>query len=64
MSVTARGRIVPPILSSPTGIVVDECPFCKKTHKHSLSSEDGAVTRPRAADCGQGEYVIDTRSAP
>lgn len=37
-------------------IVVDKCPYCDKTHYHSLGdSRDDLV---RLADCFRGEYKI------
>ena len=36
-------------------IVVDECPYCKKTHHHSPAEEDSGQ---RMADCFIGEYIL------
>lgn len=36
-------------------IVVNDCPFCHRTHYHSLPVGNGQ----RMADCFQGEYVFD-----
>lgn len=36
-------------------IVVDSCPYCEKTHYHSLGYEDSFV---RLAHCLIGEYKI------
>lgn len=36
-------------------IVVDDCPFCHHTHYHNPPVGEGQ----RAADCYQGEYILD-----
>lgn len=36
-------------------IVVDDCPYCHKTHYHGFPIGDGQ----RMADCFQGEYILD-----
>ncbi len=36
-------------------IIVDNCPYCGKTHYHSPGGDDGQ----RMADCGKGEYILD-----
>lgn len=56
----AQGRIVPPLFSQrSSGIVVDDCPYCHRQHRHSLASDEypGAVIQ-RQADCFRGEYRI------
>lgn len=41
-------------------IVVDDCPFCHKTHYHMLPEGDGQ----RLADCFRGEYILDFTDEP
>lgn len=36
-------------------IVVDECPYCHKTHHHNEPVGNGR----RMADCFRSEYVLD-----
>lgn len=36
-------------------IVVDDCPYCHRTHYHSLPIGEGQ----RLADCFIGEYTLD-----
>jgi len=36
-------------------IIVDDCPYCHKTHYHNLPVGEGQ----RMADCYQGEYILD-----
>lgn len=51
--VPARGFSLSP------GLVVDECPFCHKVHRHSLSSLDGSIIYgKRESDCFCGEYIL------
>jgi hypothetical protein len=40
-------------------IVVDDCPFCHRTHYHSFPIGEGQ----RMADCFRGEYVLDFTTA-
>lgn len=37
-------------------IVVDNCPFCHKTHYHSIGSSDDDFTR--MPDCFKGKYLL------
>lgn len=41
-------------------IIVDECPYCRKTHYHNPPVGEGQ----RMADCFQGEYVLDFSITP
>lgn len=41
-------------------IIVDECPYCHKTHYHNLPVGESK----RMADCFQGEYVLDFNETP
>lgn len=36
-------------------IIVDDCPFCHRTHYHNPPVDSGQ----RMADCFQGEYILD-----
>lgn len=36
-------------------IVVDDCPYCHRTHYHNAPVGEGA----RMADCFRGEYMLD-----
>ncbi|MFA6213486.1 MAG: hypothetical protein WC714_28880 [Candidatus Obscuribacterales bacterium] len=36
-------------------IIVDNCPYCHRTHYHNLPVGEGL----RMADCYQGEYILD-----
>lgn len=42
-------------------IVVDRCPYCARTHRHSPAA-DGALQR--MADCFSGEYILDFSTQP
>ena len=37
------------------GIIVDDCPYCHKTHYHLFPIGKGQ----RMADCLMGEYILD-----
>jgi hypothetical protein len=41
-------------------IVVDECPYCHKSHCHNPPVGEGQ----RMADCFQGEYILDFSVTP
>ena len=41
------------------GIVVDDCPFCHRTHRHNHSVGEGV----RMAECFGGEYLLDFEAA-
>ena len=40
-------------------IVVDDCPYCHRTHYHNAPVGEGA----RMADCFKGEYLLDFEAA-
>ena len=40
-------------------IIVDDCPYCHKTHYHNPPVGEGQ----RMADCYQGEYILDFSDA-
>jgi hypothetical protein len=41
------------------GLVVDKCPFCGHTHRHSVSEWGGdGVYGLREADCMRGQYLL------
>ena len=41
------------------GIVVDDCPFCHRTHRHNHPVGEGV----RMAECFGGEYLLDFEAA-
>ncbi len=40
-------------------IVVDDCPYCHRTHYHNPPIAEGV----RMADCFKGEYLLDFEAA-
>lgn len=58
--VVASARLVPPRGSERTmAIVVDHCPYCYHTHRHSFSEETSpGVYGMREADCFKGQYLL------
>lgn len=41
------------------GIVVDDCPFCHRSHRHNHPVGEGV----RMAECFGGEYLLDFEAA-
>ena len=58
--VIAAARLVSPRgYQRSMGIVVDACPYCGQTHRHTFSEElRTGVYGTREADCFKGQYLL------
>lgn len=56
----AATRQVPAYGMSPAPkLIIDVCPYCGETHRHSLSKDDGfPIYGRRESDCLRGEYLL------
>lgn len=57
--VMASARLVPPRgYERSMGIVVNQCPYCLHTHRHTLDSTATPHYGVREADCFKGQYLL------
>lgn len=58
--VVAVARLVEPLgYGRSMRIIVNQCPYCGRTHHHSYSEElQTGVYGKREADCFQGQYLL------
>lgn len=54
-TIKAKARYKFSMNAKQTVIVVDDCPYCRRSHWHSLPVGEGR----RQAECLRGEYVLD-----